>query len=135
MEEIPKQVKRIVLSVMIVPILLLPNIAGSIEYIRPEESVDSLITVYAKRYGIDEQLARDIIRCESNFHEDAINKKAVVGEDVGIFQLNSYYWQDYMAERGWDIYNTKDNIQAGMWLLSTDGVKHWSWSAHCHHHI
>jgi len=140
MEEIPKRIKRTLLSVMIIPVLIVPNIAGTtVRYIAPEVvsepmTIESSITFYADEYGVDEQLARDIIYCESRFLEDARNYDAVVGEDVGLFQLNSYYWQKIMAERGWDIYNTKDNIEAGMWLLSVEGPTPWSWSFHCHGH-
>lgn len=128
-----KRIKGILMSVMALPFLLFPNIAGTTYYYEAPEpkTVDSLITIYAKKYGVDEQLARDIIRCESNFFEDALNTKAIVGEDVGIFQLNSYYWQEHMAEKGWDIYNTEDNIEAGMWLLNEQGSQPWLWSKHC----
>jgi soluble lytic murein transglycosylase-like protein len=136
-EIIPRRIKRTLLSVMMLPVLIAPNIAGTtVTYVAPivesePMTVESSITFYAEEYGVDEQLARDIIYCESRFLEDARNYDAVVGEDVGLFQLNSYYWQYVMAEKGWDIYNTKDNIEAGMWLLSVEGSTPWNWSKFC----
>jgi len=133
--------QRIGLVVVLLLLLLIPNIIGSTFFYeaKPKQessfdktyNIDHLITKYALMYMVDEKLARKIICCESNFNQDAINKKAVIGEDVGLFQLNSHYWQEHMASRGWDIYNTEDNIQAGMWLLSTEGSKPWTWSAGC----
>lgn len=132
-DELPRWVARVIILLLLLPTLY---IGGTAQAEAPKPILEQLtnnelITYYAKHYKVNEDLARDIIRCESNFNEDALNTKAVVGEDVGLFQLNSYYWQLHMAERGWDIYNTKDNIQAGMWLLSNSGSSPWVWSEHC----
>ena len=124
-------------------VLALPHIVGSqtikykslvlyedIRQVRPL-SISQLITLYSEEYEVNEKLARDIIHCESRFKPYALNKKAVVGEDVGLFQLNSYYWQEQMALNGWDIYDVEDNIEAGMWLLSKSGSDPWIWSYGC----
>lgn len=106
------------------------NLYNGVQQNRPL-SINQLISLYSEKYKVDEKLALDIIRCESSFNPYALNKKAVIGEDVGLFQLNSYYWQEEMALHGWDIYNVEDNIEAGMWLLSKSGSKPWKWSEHC----
>lgn len=76
-------------------------------------------------------LARRIIKCESNFKADAVNNQAKVGQDIGYFQLNSYFWKDTMLDMGWNIYNPLDNLEAGFWLLSKQGSSPWIWSEHC----
>jgi len=139
-DELPTRIKiRLVVIVILFLALLIPYIVCSagatIQYVGEQPvrplTIDQMITHYADKYNVDEKLARDIIYCESRFVPDALNKKAVVGEDVGLFQLNSYYWQDNMALNGWNIYNIEDNIEAGMWLLSISGSDPWLWSKFC----
>ena len=140
-EEIPQRIKGLY-TVITLLLLLIPYMVGSSISCREEVgelidqptrplSIDQLITHHSTKYGVDEKLARDIIYCESRFYPDALNKKALVGEDVGLFQLNSHYWQETMALNGWDIYNTEDNIEAGIWLLSIEGSRPWYPSEHC----
>lgn len=83
------------------------------------------------KYGVNERLASEIIRCESGYRPEARNTKAKVGVDIGYWQLNSYYWEEEMLSRGWDIYNPVDNLEAGFWLLAQQGSTPWNWSKHC----
>lgn len=92
------------------------------------------IHTLSKKYGVPEQVAIDIMRCESKLNPMAVNHQAVVGKDIGYWQLNSYYWEEEMLRLGWDIYNPDDNLEAGFWLYSKQGAQPWSWSAHCHKH-
>lgn len=139
---LPKWLAMVLIGFLLFTIAL-PHIVGSqtllynqfIQYkdnrqIRPL-SIDQLISHYSEKYNVDEKLARDIIRCESNFNPYAKNTKAVIGVDIGLFQFNTHYWQEELALNGWDIYNIEDNIEAGIWLLSISGTKHWLWSAKC----
>jgi len=132
-EELPR---RMAITIIMILIAFL-HIAGVPAYaeapvpIEETFTTDELISNYAIKYNVDEVLARNIIYCESRFLEDARNYKAVVGVDVGLFQFNTHYWQTYMAERGLDIYDTEDNIEAGMWLLSVEGSAPWIWSRPC----
>lgn len=136
-EDIPRRIK-VLIALLLVSMLIIPNILSSeTVYVQEqipkpiELTIDELITLYANKYSVDEELARNIIFCESSFKPDAINKRAVVGEDVGLFQLNTYYWQDHMADRNWNIYDTEDNIEAGMWLMNMAGTTPWGWSKPC----
>jgi len=141
-EDLPRWLAMILIGILLL-IIALPYIVDSQvikynKYIQYEQgqqirplTINQLITLYSEEYKVDEKLARDIIHCESRFKPYALNIKAVVGEDVGLFQLNSYYWQEQMALNGWDIYNVEDNIEAGMWLLSKSGSDPWIWSEHC----
>ena len=140
-DEFPRRIGWIVIIILFL-LTLIPHIVGSsisykslvlyedVQQVRPL-TVNQLITLYAEKYEVDERLARNIISCESSFNPCALNVKAVIGEDVGLFQLNSHYWQETMALNGWDIYNIEDNIEAGMWLLSIEGSSPWGWSEHC----
>jgi len=128
----------VIAFIILVPYISLSDLEHEVEIqiVQPVEeqrplSIDQLIAHYSEKYDVNEKLARDIIYCESNFNPYALNIKAVVGEDVGLFQLNSHYWQETMALNGWDIYNIEDNIEAGMWLLSNSGSSPWGWSKHC----
>ena len=135
--------QRIITVLVISLIILVPYISLSdwehdveIEITQPVEeqrplSINQLIAHYSGKYNVNEKLARDIIYCESNFNPYALNVKAVIGEDVGLFQLNSHYWQETMALNGWDIYDIEDNIEVGMWLLSKSGSVPWNWSKAC----
>lgn len=136
--DIPQRIKWALIIILICS-LLIPHIVGSsstyIQYVGNQPlrplSIDHLITHYSSEYDVDEKLARDIIYCESRFYADAINKDTAVGEDVGLFQLNSYYWQEVMAKLEWDIYEIEDNIEAGIWLMSIEGSKPWYASEFC----
>lgn len=94
-------------------------------------TTDEYITLFAEKYAVSEGLARRIIKCESNFDENARNYNAKVGVDIGYFQLNSYYWEGHMRKLGWNIYNPVQNLEAGFWLLSKQGSQPWVWSKHC----
>lgn len=129
----PKQWVKWLIVFALLLALLIPNLVGFSE-VRTRSiklTTNELITQYSNEYNVNEKLVRDIIHCESNFNPNAINKEAVIGEDVGLFQLNSYYWQEVMAGMGWDIYNKEDNIEAGVWLLSVSGKDPWVHSKHC----
>lgn len=99
-------------------------------YLRPWSYEEAFVR-HSRDYGVPEQRARDIIWCESRGKAEARNYQAVVGVDIGYWQLNSYYWEVPMAERGWDIYNPEHNLEAGFWLYSVQGSDPWNWSAHC----
>jgi len=140
-DELSKWWIAILIGVLLI-LATIPHIVGSsvkykslilykdIQQVRPL-SINRLITIYSEKYKVSKKLARDIIYCESSFNPYALNVKAVIGEDVGLFQLNSHYWQKVMALNGWDIYDIEDNIEAGMWLLSKSGTVPWNWSSGC----
>lgn len=98
---------------------------------RREPTLDEWISVYSFQYNVDKELVRDIIRCESGFNSEAINTKAVRGQDIGIWQINTYYWEEELLKQGFNIHDPKDNLEAGFYLLSKYGSKLWDWSKHC----
>ena len=95
------------------------------------ETLDEKIDRLALSFKVSSSTARAIMFCESSMNEDArhYNKNKTV--DVGIWQINNYYWEDYLKDRGLDIYNHEDNLSAGFYLLDTYGTSLWNWSKHC----
>ena len=100
-----------------------------------EYSVPELIKEISGRYGIDQDLALDIARCESRlqqFHEDgSLVRGRKNSHDVGVFQINEEYHLERSRVRGFDIYTAAGNIEYAMWLIERDGDRHWRWSQSC----
>jgi hypothetical protein len=96
-----------------------------------EKTFDSEIKRLSEKYKVEEKTARAIIWCESRNISTAVNRQAVVGIDVGYWQLNTYFWEVEMRNRGWNIYDKWDNLEAGFWLVSVSGLKPWKWSEPC----
>lgn len=112
--------------------------------VEKEMSVDEYVHFLAKLYKVNEVLARSIIGCESQWKADAVHEnwryKIVDGfkirdyvwsRDRSYFQLNDYYQAAPMAARGWDILDWRDNLQAGFYLLKTQGTQPWLASVGC----
>ena len=75
------------------------------------------------------QLAR-IIKCESGWNEMAYNSKS---NDFGLFQINYATWNKKAIELGLENYTDywADNIDLGIWIFKTSGIKNWNWSKSC----
>lgn len=54
-------------------------------------SVDDLITLYAKKYGVSRETLYKTIECESNFVTDA---RGDGGKSRGLSQIHSDYWPE-----------------------------------------
>lgn len=110
---------------------------------QPEEeplpvTFDTLFPLLAEKYGQDTNLAREIIRCESRFDENARNdnydKKGIYwSSDWGYWQINDYWHVEDAKKLGLDVINNwEDNLEYGFIILKRDGaMAHWSASAHC----
>jgi hypothetical protein len=101
-----------------------------------QKSQQERLNVFAEKYGVNVMLAKNIIFCESKFHQNAINEnKTKEGEvwsrDWGYWQINDYYWKEDLKEKGWDITVPEQNLEAGFYLLKTYGTKLWKASQHC----
>lgn len=100
-----------------------------------ETLLNSAISYYALQYEVSETLAREIMRCESGLKPNAINHNKRNGEvwssDYSYWQINDYYHAERFKKIGWDITNPEDNLEAGFYLLATEGSGHWSASRHC----
>jgi soluble lytic murein transglycosylase-like protein len=94
--------------------------------------LETELDLFSKEYGVSEEMARKIIFCESSNNPYAVNKHTDVGEDIGYFQINTYYHQKKAKELGFDIFNPVDNLAYGFWLIKHEGTRHWSSSSACH---
>ena len=83
------------------------------------------------KYHQNELLARKIIYCESRSIPSARNLQAVVGVDVGYWQINTFYHLAGAKVVGLDIYNQWENLEYGFILLSNQGTRPWNWSKPC----
>jgi len=92
-----------------------------------EERIDELSALY----GQNAAFVKKIVQCESQFNPNAVNHDAVVGKDIGLFQINTYYHLDNAKKMGYNIYDTEDNLLYGFQLLATAGSTPWKWSKGC----
>lgn len=79
-------------------------------------------------YGVPYSLAGGIVTNESNWNAKAFNLNDDGSVDIGYFQLNSYCWADIgekIGSVGWDPYNPKDNMKAGVMYLKY-WLNYWS---------
>lgn len=100
-------------------------------------TLDDAISFYSNKYGVSEELARNIMWCESRISPDAVNHNrredgTVWSSDWGYWQFNDYYWEKRLKELGWDMYIPEQNLEAGFYVLSVEGRKPWVASNNCH---
>ena len=95
------------------------------------ETLNETIERLARKYHQSVKVAKAIIHCESKGKQSARNYQAVVGVDIGMWQLNSYYHSKSAARMGFDIYKSADNLEYGFVLLSEQGLLPWSASKYC----
>jgi soluble lytic murein transglycosylase-like protein len=90
-----------------------------------------LIQHYADKYNVPSDLPRAIIHCESRTNQAAIGRAAVVGVDVGLWQINTYYHEATAARMGMDIWTAEGNLDYGFYLYTQQGSRPWSASRPC----
>lgn len=95
------------------------------------EDINHIVDALSVLYGQNASLVKKIIQCESAYKPDAVNYKAVVGQDIGLFQINTHYHLDNAEKMGYDIYNPNDNLEYGFELLKEQGTQPWNWSSKC----
>ncbi len=143
------------LVVAVIVILYIPFFPNSITYIKtdtpqitPEEhiiqgvndplsslstrkDINHVVDILSAKYGQNPLIIKRIIQCESGYNVDAVNRKAVVGRDIGLLQINTYYHIDNAKKIGYDIYNPNDNLVYGFILMKRYGLSPWTWSKNC----
>lgn len=124
---------KIVIATLLAVVLLVAsfNIPNKVSYAAEVLSLDQKIDKYALEYHVNPQVARAIISCESGGNPEAIGTMAVVGRDIGVFQINDYFHEKRTQELELNIYNVDDNLRYGMILLFEQGVTPWRASASC----
>lgn len=95
-----------------------------------EKTFDEEISYLSEKYTVNAELALKIIGCESQFQAHATGSP-VIGEDIGYFQINTYFHQTTAENMGLNLFNWRDNLEYGFWLLSTSGTAPFLWSQDC----
>lgn len=99
-------------------------------------TVDEMIDKYALEYGQDPNLARRIIKAESEIYEGATNHNrradgTIWSTDHCLWQINDYYHDKLAETMGWDYKNNVEHcIEMGFYLLKRDGSSPWTASKH-----
>lgn len=107
--------------------------SSTITFDRPTLAVLARIQELAAQTGTDWHLAYRIIQCESDFDPNQPGERGTkVGQDVGYFQINTYYHEALAAALGLDIHDPDQGLQYGFVLLKEGHpFKYWSASAYC----
>lgn len=96
------------------------------------ETIVDYINMYAKAYQVDPNLALGIAWCESEYYQSAQNPDSSA---EGVFQMIDGTWLYTMNKMGLPPDTSKTNIplsiEAGIFLLSEEGVSHWITSKGC----
>jgi hypothetical protein len=84
----------------------------------------------SQKYNQNPQLASNIIFCESYNNPNAYHFNKNKTADYSYWQINSI-WKKTLEEKGWNIKDPQDNLEAGFYLLKTYGDHLWNWSRPC----
>lgn len=91
-----------------------------------------LIEYYSEVYGVDAELTKRIVKCESGFVLEAKNPNSSA---EGYFQFINSTWIHTMELMNYPTTTSKFDpeisVEAGVFLLAKEGVGHWSESRWC----
>ena len=96
-----------------------------------DDFLQSEVMRLSNKYGVSQPLVEAIIFCESGERPHVVGTDAVVGKDIGYWQINTYFHTETSQRMGLDIYDPADNLEYGFWLLSEQGTQPWSASEYC----
>lgn len=103
----------------------------------PVGTIATMIREASAKYGVDDNLALEIARCESGLRQYDQDGQVVRGQvnpkDIGVFQVNENYHLKKSLALGLDIYTTRGNIEYAMSLIKKSGDQPWSASRACWH--
>jgi hypothetical protein len=97
-------------------------------------AIEDYIITRAQAYNYPVQKAVAIASCESKmrqFKDGKVLSGEVNSKDKGVFQINEFYHLDQAKKMGLDIHTTQGNIEYGIWLMESEGDKHWKASKSC----
>lgn len=92
------------------------------------ESIEQIIRRVAAKWGVDQELAVRVAKCESALNPRAINVNTTGSRDRGIYQINDYYHPKVTDEQAFDPEFSADffcnAVKAGK-------LSWWNASKHC----
>lgn len=91
----------------------------------PVEYVDK----YAEQYGVDSQVLKKVMFCESSNNPKAVNKKDPNGGSFGVmqFQIETFYsYAKKIKIENPDIHNVEQQIKVASYMFSIGQMKQWS---------
>lgn len=96
------------------------------------ETLEDKISQKADKYGLNPNLITEIIRCESGMNQGIKNKTSKAS---GYWQFLPSTWESTLKRMNLpanvDVFDGDMNLEVGVWLLKTDGVRHWDSSRTC----
>ena len=107
--------------------------SGIIEEIEKTSTI-AIINNWSEHFGVDKDTALVLAWCESRLEP---NSKNPISSATGVYQIIDSTW--WSIERNIpsnlktllkDRKDAESNIIAGLWLLKTDGIKHWTVDKH-----
>ena len=110
---------KITISVFIIILLLLGALFLGLRWLYPRQ-YSPLVEKYADQYGIDQNLVYAIIKCESNFNEDALSSAGA----FGLMQIteSTYKWaltrENVKQTEAESFYDPELNIRYGCAIYS-----------------
>jgi len=115
--------------------LILPLEVLSYTTLGSKDRIEEYIILQAYRLHYSANKALAIAGCESNLRQFNMNNTVLTGivnnKDIGIFQINEKYHLAQSIAMNIDIYTAKGNIDYGLWLLETQGDRHFLASKPC----
>ena len=69
-----------------------------------------------------------VVECESHFRQYDASGDVLASptDDYGVMQINAHYWYEKAVSMGYDIFSIDGNINMGIFILKTSGIKAWS---------
>ncbi len=88
-----------------------------------------------KEFGIGSVMSM-IAKCESvgyrQYDESGnVLRGKINPDDIGVFQINTYYHLESSKKMGLDIFTLQGNIAYAKYLYDTQGTRPWNWSKGC----
>lgn len=132
---IMKKTKFVLICLAMLAVIIIPNIKRTVVVyegsVAEEKPIDIIRNVSSEK-NINPRVLIEIAKAESElrqFNKDGSVLRGYINpDDVGIFQINEYFWLEKSKELGLDIYSAKGNVEMAIWIFMHHGTDPWNWS-------
>lgn len=127
-------IKKLIITILAIATYFLLGTHITNSAIEPETqkepSVEELIKHYAGVYGVNEQLALNIAKCESGLNPEAKNPYSSA---KGVYQFidGTWAWYSTKFEFTGNVLSAKDNVELAMKVMGKHGTNDWLASYGC----